>query len=250
MSEPQPPGAAPEGGIAAVVVLAAGQGTRMRSATPKVLHALGGRSMLGHVLAATAPLAARHTLVVVGAGREAVEEHLAQVAPGARPVLQEEQRGSGHAAAVALAAVPDLEGAVLLVNGDPPLLRPETVTALLDAHRAAGAGLPVLTPQVVDPTGPGLHVVAADGAVRAIGLTEGLLIGLLSWLGAALLAVPVGRLFVEIVAMLTRTPLPYAFAPRGVLFWLVIVLVLAALASIVPARRAVRLSVRAALAYE
>jgi bifunctional UDP-N-acetylglucosamine pyrophosphorylase/glucosamine-1-phosphate N-acetyltransferase len=81
----QPSGAAPEGGIAAVVVLAAGQGTRMRSATPKVLHALGGRSMLGHVLAATAPLAPRHTLVVVGAGREAVEEHLARVAPGARP---------------------------------------------------------------------------------------------------------------------------------------------------------------------
>jgi putative ABC transport system permease protein len=91
---------------------------------------------------------------------------------------------------------------------------------------------------------------AADGAVRAIVLTEGLLIGLLSWLGATLLAVPVGRLFVEIVATLTRTPLPYAFAPLGVLVWLAIALVLAALASIVPARRAVRLSVRAALAYE
>ena len=140
MSEPLPPGAAPEGGIAAVVVLAAGQGTRMRSATPKVLHALGGRSMLGHVLAATAPLAARHTLVVVGAGREAVEEHLAQVAPGARPVLQEQQRGSGHAAAVALAAVPDLEGPVLLVNGDAPLLRPETVTSLVEEHRAHRPG--------------------------------------------------------------------------------------------------------------
>ncbi|MDP9428514.1 MAG: bifunctional UDP-N-acetylglucosamine diphosphorylase/glucosamine-1-phosphate N-acetyltransferase GlmU [Actinomycetota bacterium] len=140
----------------------------MRSALPKVLHALGGRSMLGHVLAATAPLAARHTLVVVGAGREAVEEHLAQVAPGARPVLQEEQRGSGHAAAVALAAVPDLEGPVLLVNGDAPLLRPETVTALLDAHRAAGNVVTVLTAEVDDPTGLGRIVRDADGAVRAI----------------------------------------------------------------------------------
>jgi bifunctional UDP-N-acetylglucosamine pyrophosphorylase/glucosamine-1-phosphate N-acetyltransferase len=168
VSEPLPPGAAPEGGIAAVVVLAAGQGTRMRSSTPKVLHALGGRSMLGHVLAATAPLAPRHTLVVVGAGREAVEEHLAQVAPDARPVVQEEQRGSGHAAAVALAAVPDLQGPVLLVNGDAPLLRPETVTAVVDAHRAAGNVLTVLTAEVDDPTGLGRIVRDADGAVRAI----------------------------------------------------------------------------------
>src|SRR4051795_3864004 len=92
--------------VAAVVVLAAGQGTRMRSATPKVLHPLGGRSMLGHVLAAAEPLRAGHTLVVVGAGRDAVAAHLADIAPAARAVVQEEQRGSGHAAAVALAAVP------------------------------------------------------------------------------------------------------------------------------------------------
>src|SRR5919112_4976805 len=136
----------------------------MRSSTPKVLHALGGRSMLGHVLAATAPLAPRHTLVVVGAGREAVEEHLAQVAPGARPVLQEEQRGSGHAAAVALAAVPDLQGPVLLVNGDAPLLRPETVTAVVDAHRAPGNVLTLLTAEGDDPTGPGRVARDADRA--------------------------------------------------------------------------------------
>ncbi|TFV62338.1 bifunctional UDP-N-acetylglucosamine diphosphorylase/glucosamine-1-phosphate N-acetyltransferase GlmU [Geodermatophilus sp. DF01-2] len=168
MTQPLPPGATAEGGVAAVVVLAAGQGTRMKSSLPKVLHTLGGRSMLGHVLAAAAPLAARHTLVVVGAGREAVEDHLAQVAPGAQPVLQEQQRGSGHAAAVALAAVPDLDGPVLLVNGDAPLLRPETVTALLDAHRAAGNVLTVLTAEVDDPTGLGRIVRGADGAVRAI----------------------------------------------------------------------------------
>ncbi|HZH21621.1 MAG TPA: NTP transferase domain-containing protein, partial [Geodermatophilus sp.] len=148
MTEPQQPGAVPEGGVAAVVVLAAGQGTRMRSALPKVLHTLGGRSMLGHVLAAAAPLAARHTLVVVGAGRGAVEEHLAQVAPDARPVLQEQQLGSGHAAAVALAAVPDLEGPVLLVNGDAPLLTAGTLTALVEGHRAAGSVFTVLTSEV------------------------------------------------------------------------------------------------------
>ncbi|RBY76009.1 bifunctional UDP-N-acetylglucosamine diphosphorylase/glucosamine-1-phosphate N-acetyltransferase GlmU [Geodermatophilus sp. TF02-6] len=168
MTVPPPQPGPTQDGVAAVVVLAAGQGTRMRSSLPKVLHTLGGRSMLGHVLAATAPLAARHTLVVVGAGREAVEEHLAAVAPDARPVVQEEQRGSGHAAAVALAAVPDLEGPVLLVNGDAPLLRPETVAALVDAHRRAGNVLTVLTAEVEDPAGLGRIVRDADGAVRAI----------------------------------------------------------------------------------
>jgi bifunctional UDP-N-acetylglucosamine pyrophosphorylase / glucosamine-1-phosphate N-acetyltransferase len=158
----------PPSSVAAVVVLAAGQGTRMKSAMPKVLHPLGGRSMLGHVLAAAAPLGAEHTVVVVGAGRAAVEEHLAEVAPGARPVFQAEQRGSGHAAAVALDAVPAIDGAVLLVNGDAPLLRPETVTALVDAHRSAGNVLTVLTAEVADPTGLGRIVRDAEGAVRAI----------------------------------------------------------------------------------
>ena len=102
--------------VSAVVVLAAGQGTRMRSRTPKVLHTLGGRSMLGHVLAAAAPLGAGTTVVVVGSGREQVEAHLAAIAPGALPVLQAEQLGSGHAAGVALAAVPDVDGPVHLAH--------------------------------------------------------------------------------------------------------------------------------------
>ncbi|MFD2091843.1 bifunctional UDP-N-acetylglucosamine diphosphorylase/glucosamine-1-phosphate N-acetyltransferase GlmU [Blastococcus deserti] len=154
--------------VAGVVVLAAGQGTRMRSATPKVLHTLGGRSLLGHVLAAAEPLSAGATVVVVGAGRALVEEHLAQVAPAALPVVQEQQRGSGHAAAVALEAVPDLEGPVLILNGDAPLLRAATVAALVGAHHAAGSTLTVLTAEVDDPTGLGRIVRGADGAVRAI----------------------------------------------------------------------------------
>jgi bifunctional UDP-N-acetylglucosamine pyrophosphorylase/glucosamine-1-phosphate N-acetyltransferase len=159
---------APGTTVAAVVVLAAGQGTRMRSSTPKVLHTLGGRSLLGHVLAAAEPLNAGATVVVVGAGREAVEEHLGQVAPGALPVVQEEQRGSGHAAAVALDALPDVEGPVLLVNGDAPLLRAATVTGLVEAHRAAGCVLTVLTAEVDDPAGLGRIVRDAGGGVRAI----------------------------------------------------------------------------------
>jgi bifunctional UDP-N-acetylglucosamine pyrophosphorylase / glucosamine-1-phosphate N-acetyltransferase len=158
----------PAPSVAAVVVLAAGQGTRMNSSTPKVLHTLCGRSMLGHVLAAAEPLSAAHTVVVVGAGREQVEEHLAAVAPDARPVFQAEQRGSGHAAAVALDAVPEVDGPVLIVNGDAPLLRPETIAALVDEHRGAGNVLTVLTAEVDDPTGLGRIVRDADGAVTAI----------------------------------------------------------------------------------
>ncbi|WP_369131760.1 bifunctional UDP-N-acetylglucosamine diphosphorylase/glucosamine-1-phosphate N-acetyltransferase GlmU [Modestobacter sp. I12A-02662] len=154
--------------VDAVVVLAAGQGTRMRSRTPKVLHQLGGRSMLGHVLAAAEPLGAGQTVVVVGSGRESVAEHLAQVAPHARPVVQEEQRGSGHAAAVALDALGPVAGAVLIVNGDAPLLRGQTLAALVGAHTDAGNVLTVLTAEVDDPTGLGRIVRDDAGAVRAI----------------------------------------------------------------------------------
>ncbi|SNS68350.1 bifunctional UDP-N-acetylglucosamine pyrophosphorylase / Glucosamine-1-phosphate N-acetyltransferase [Geodermatophilus saharensis] len=158
----------PQQAVAAVVVLAAGQGTRMRSATPKVLHELGGRSMLGHVLAAAAPLGAGTTLVVVGSGRETVEQHLAAVAPGARTVLQEQQLGSGHAARVAVDAVPDLEGPVLVVNGDAPLLTAGTLESLVAAHTAAGSVFTVLTAEVDDPTGLGRIVRDGRGAPRAI----------------------------------------------------------------------------------
>ncbi|SCX38631.1 bifunctional UDP-N-acetylglucosamine pyrophosphorylase / Glucosamine-1-phosphate N-acetyltransferase [Klenkia marina] len=154
--------------VSAVVVLAAGQGTRMRSRTPKVLHAVGGRSMLGHVLAAAGPLGAAATVVVVGSGRDQVEAHLAEIAPQARSVVQEQQNGSGHAAAVALATITDLEGPVLIVNGDAPLLRAATVEALVQAHRAAGDVLTVLTAVVADPTGLGRIVRDAGGRVTAI----------------------------------------------------------------------------------
>ena len=154
--------------VAAVVVLAAGQGTRMRSRTPKVLHAIGGRSMLGHVLAAVAPLGGARTVVVVGSGRDQVEAHLADIAPDARAVLQEQQNGSGHAAAIALDALDDLDGPVLIVNGDAPLLRTSTVQALVDAHRSAGDVLTVLTAAVPDPTGLGRIVRDGEGRVTAI----------------------------------------------------------------------------------
>ncbi|CAA9250649.1 MAG: N-acetylglucosamine-1-phosphate uridyltransferase / Glucosamine-1-phosphate N-acetyltransferase [uncultured Blastococcus sp.] len=162
------PAASGEQVVTAVVVLAAGQGTRMRSTTPKVLHTLGGRSLLGHVLAAAEPLGADTTVVVVGSGRDQVAQHLAQIAPAALPVVQEEQLGSGHAAEVALAAVPELEGAVLVVNGDSPLLTTRTLRALVETHDAAGSVFTVLTAEVDDPTGLGRIVRDERGAPRAI----------------------------------------------------------------------------------
>src|SRR5689334_17760439 len=127
-----------------VVVLAAGEGKRMKSALPKVLHPLLGRTLLGHVLSAAAPLGADRTVVVVGHGADQVRGHLAEIAPDVVPVLQAEQLGTGHAVRIALEAVPDATGTVVVINGDVPLLRPETVSALVQAHEGAGAAATVL----------------------------------------------------------------------------------------------------------
>jgi bifunctional UDP-N-acetylglucosamine pyrophosphorylase/glucosamine-1-phosphate N-acetyltransferase len=152
----------------AVVVLAAGEGTRMRSAVPKVLHEMAGRTLVGHTLAAAAPLRPDATLVVVGAGRDTVVSHLGQVAPDAVPVVQAEQRGTGHAARVALEAAPDVDGTVLLLPGDTPLLRTETLRRLVEQHQSSGAVATLLTAVVPDPTGYGRVLRRDDGAVAAV----------------------------------------------------------------------------------
>ena len=152
----------------AAVVLAAGEGTRMRSATPKVLHGFAGRSLVGHALAACTPLAADTTLVVVGAGREAVTAHLAQIAPDAVPVVQAEQRGTGHAVRVALDAVSDRDGTVLVLPGDAPLLRPETLRQLVEEHQSTGAAATLLTSELDDPTGYGRVLRGAGGEVERV----------------------------------------------------------------------------------
>ncbi|BCJ32953.1 bifunctional protein GlmU [Actinocatenispora thailandica] len=171
MSEPTSrPDPAHDGDGRTVIVLAAGLGTRMKSATPKVLHTLLGRSLLGHVLAAAEPLAARRTLVVVGAGAEQVSAHLAEIAPAARTVHQAEQRGTGHAARVALDAAPEAAGTVVVLTGDVPLLRAETLTELVAAHERAGAAATVLTAAPPDVTGLGRIVRDEHGAV--VGIVE------------------------------------------------------------------------------
>ncbi len=154
---------------AAVIVLAAGEGTRMRSrTTPKVLHRLAGRSMLGHVLAATATLEPGRTLVVVGHAREAVSAHVAEVAPAALPVVQEQQNGTGHAVRVALEAVGPLEGTVVVVPGDSPLLTADTLARLVTEHERLHAATTLLTAVVDDPTGYGRVLRAPGGGVTGI----------------------------------------------------------------------------------
>ncbi|WP_025617069.1 bifunctional UDP-N-acetylglucosamine diphosphorylase/glucosamine-1-phosphate N-acetyltransferase GlmU [Salinispora cortesiana] len=151
-----------------VVVLAAGAGKRMKSGLPKVLHPLLGRTLVGHVLSAAAPLAADRTVVVVGHGAEQVRTHLAEITPQALPVLQAEQLGTGHAVRIALAAVPESSGTVVVLNGDVPLLRPETLGGLVEAHERAGAAATVLAAEVPDPTGLGRVVRDADGQLQQI----------------------------------------------------------------------------------
>ncbi len=160
-------------GEVSTIILAAGEGTRMRSATPKVLHRLAGRSLVEHAVRAAAGLGPQHTAVVVGHGREAVTEHLHEVAKAidatVTVAVQEQQHGTGHAVGCGLAALPgDLTGTVLVTYGDVPLLDTETLTALLSEHASAGNAVTVLTSEVTDPTGYGRIMRDGDGSVVAI----------------------------------------------------------------------------------
>ncbi|OYN79239.1 UDP-N-acetylglucosamine diphosphorylase/glucosamine-1-phosphate N-acetyltransferase [Mycolicibacterium sphagni] len=155
---------------AAVLVLAAGSGTRMRSQTPKVLHTLGGRSMIAHTLHAVAALTPDHIVVVVGHGREQVSAEVRRVtgdSSDVTTVVQEEQLGTGHAVGVGLSVLPeDFTGTVVVTTADIPLLDSETLVALTKSH--AGAGVTVVTTTLPDPTGYGRIIRDADGAVAAI----------------------------------------------------------------------------------
>lgn len=151
-----------------VIVLAAGEGKRMKSDLPKVLHPLLGRSLVGHVLTAAQPLGAERTMVVVGHGADQVIAHLAEVAPGTSTVLQAEQRGTGHAVRTALEALDGVSGTVLVLSGDVPLLRTETLTALLRAHEAAQAAATLLTADVSVPGGLGRIIRDTHGDLSGI----------------------------------------------------------------------------------
>lgn len=157
----------------AVLVLAAGAGTRMVSDTPKVLHSLAGRSMLSHCLHAIAKVAPQHLVVVLGQDRDriapAVTELAGQLGCQVDVAPQEQQLGTGHATQCALAALPDdFAGTVVVTSGDIPLLDADTLGKLITAHRTAPAAVTVLTTTVADPTGYGRVLRTQDGEVIAI----------------------------------------------------------------------------------
>jgi bifunctional UDP-N-acetylglucosamine pyrophosphorylase/glucosamine-1-phosphate N-acetyltransferase len=127
----------------------------MKSALPKLLHPLLGRTLLGHVLAAADTLEPQRTLVVVGHEADAITGYVGEVAPDASTVLQRVQRGTGHAARIAMEAASVTDGTVVIVNGDVPLLRSQTLLSLVEAHEAAGAAASILTAEVANPYGLG-----------------------------------------------------------------------------------------------
>ncbi|MGW9023623.1 bifunctional UDP-N-acetylglucosamine diphosphorylase/glucosamine-1-phosphate N-acetyltransferase GlmU [Streptomyces sp. NPDC055722] len=155
---------------AAVVVLAAGEGTRMKSATPKVLHDICGRSLVGHVLAAARELKPEHLVVVVGHAREQVSAHVTGIDPDVRTAVQAEQNGTGHAVRMALEELGgSVDGTVVVVCGDTPLLTGETLQQLAGTHEGDGNAVTVLTAEVPDATGYGRIVRdGGTGAVTAI----------------------------------------------------------------------------------
>lgn len=156
----------------AVIILAAGEGTRMKSALPKVLHPIAGRTLLGHVIEAAAAAEPEHLVVVVGHGRDQVRDYVAEVAPWALTVVQEQQNGTGHAVRIALGALEEaahrLEGPVVVLTGDTPLLTGGTVRTLVADHDHASAGVTMITARLSDPSGYGRVVRDDDGEVVAV----------------------------------------------------------------------------------
>ena len=149
----------------AVIVLAAGKGTRLKSSLAKVLHKAGGRTLVEHIVRACDPLKARETVVVVGHQAEQVS---AVVEPlGAVTVLQQPQHGTGHAVQVAKRALGHAKSALVL-PGDAPLVRTETLKALIATHRNGNAAATILSAVVADPTGYGRIVRKSETAVSAI----------------------------------------------------------------------------------
>ncbi len=150
----------------AIVLLAAGKGTRMRSELAKVLHRAGGLTLVEHVVRACQPLKPAQLLVVVGHQAEDVSAVVTGL--GAQTVLQQPQRGTGHAMQIARRAIRRSAKLALVVPGDAPLLRTETLAALLETHRRGEAAATILTAELDDPTDYGRVLRDSEGRVQAI----------------------------------------------------------------------------------
>lgn len=153
----------------AVVILAAGQGTRMKSATPKVLHRIGGRSLIAHVLDTAAGLSPQRVIAVVRHERERVAKAITDHAPHTVIVEQDEVPGTGRAVELALAALPaDFDGSVVVLSGDVPLIDVPTLQRLVAGHIERQREMTLLSAVFADPTGLGRVLRDADGAMRGI----------------------------------------------------------------------------------
>jgi bifunctional UDP-N-acetylglucosamine pyrophosphorylase / glucosamine-1-phosphate N-acetyltransferase len=149
----------------AVIILAAGKGTRLKSGLAKVLHRAGGRALIEQVVRACAPLGAKQTVVVVGHQAEQVTQIVDPL--GAESVLQQPQHGTGHAMQVARRTLGRAKYAVVL-PGDAPLVRTETLKSLIAAHRAGNASATILTAVLADPSGYGRILRKSETTVGAI----------------------------------------------------------------------------------
>jgi bifunctional UDP-N-acetylglucosamine pyrophosphorylase/glucosamine-1-phosphate N-acetyltransferase len=155
----------------AAVILAAGQGTRMKSALPKVLHEVCGLPMVAHVVRAARSAGADRVVVVVGHGRELVEEDLARrFGDAVQTAVQHEQKGTGHATRCGMAPLEGYEGDVVILAGDVPLLEGEAIAALVLARQTSRKKLAVLTSHLDDPTGYGR--ILRDGHGNVVGIRE------------------------------------------------------------------------------
>jgi bifunctional UDP-N-acetylglucosamine pyrophosphorylase/glucosamine-1-phosphate N-acetyltransferase len=153
----------------AVIILAAGQGTRMKSARPKVLHEIAGVSLLGHVLATAAQLGADHVITVVRHERDAIAAMVLDQLPSALIVDQDDLPGTGRAVELAMASLPeDFDGQLVVLSADVPLLDAGTIERLVASHSASGNALTLLSAHFADPTGAGRIVRSADGSFEAI----------------------------------------------------------------------------------
>ena len=151
----------------ATILLAAGQGSRMRSDLPKVLHRLAGAPLIEHAMAAADSLDPDRRVVVTGHGAEAVDRAVRDIDGDAVTIRQEAQLGTGHAVLMALPALDGFDGDVLILYGDTPFIRPETLEAML-AELRAGASVCVLGFDAADPGGYGRLILAPDGTLDAI----------------------------------------------------------------------------------
>ncbi|MFN0190459.1 MAG: bifunctional UDP-N-acetylglucosamine diphosphorylase/glucosamine-1-phosphate N-acetyltransferase GlmU [Aestuariivirga sp.] len=151
----------------AVVVLAAGMGTRMKSAVPKVLHKAAGRSLLGHVLTAIKPLEPARTVIVAGPQMPEVEAEARRFVPDCKIAIQEQRNGTGHAVSMAKDHLSDFSGTVIVVYADVPLIKSETLRGLA-SKLGRGTPMAVLGFEAANPQGYGRLIPAAKGHIKAI----------------------------------------------------------------------------------